>query len=357
MSEVGWVWHERYAWLDTGRWAGNLRPGGLIEPGIHMENGEAKRRLASLVQASALGSRLTRLEPVNPTDDDILRVHSAAYLRYLRTQDDLPKGGYADPNRQRVPFGRGDLEIAVLSAGGAIAAADAVAEGSVESSYAVVRPSGHHATRDQGLGFCIFANVAIAVEYVRSKFQIERIAVVDWDVHHGNGTQDIFWDDPRTLTISVHQDRLFPVDSGGFAEKGGDAAYGSNVNVPLPPGCGGKTYRRVFNDIVIPTLDAFAPEIVFVACGFDASRFDPNGRMLLGSGDFGWMTEKINSWAVDATDRGAVVVQEGGYSDFYVPLCGIAVLEALTGIDSGVKDPMWERIQAIPEANPSIEFK
>src|SRR5690606_39032725 len=157
------------------------------------------------------------------------------YLDYLEQQDALPKGGFADRGIQRVPFGPGDLEIARLAAGGVIEAAEAVVTGRVDNAYVLTRPPGHHALPDTGLGFCVLANIALGIEHVRAHHGGRRVAVIDWDVHHGNGTQAVYWHDPDVLTVSLHQDRLFP-DGGGVDELGGPEALGACLNVPLPPG-------------------------------------------------------------------------------------------------------------------------
>jgi acetoin utilization deacetylase AcuC-like enzyme len=160
---------------------------------------------------------------------------------------------------------------------------------------------------------------------------VERVAVVDWDVHHGNGTQDAFLGDPAVLTVSVHQDRLFPADSGGIDEN--DA---TNLNVPLPPGCGEGAYLEAMRAVVVPAVRAFAPELVVVACGFDAAALDPLGRMQLRAGSFARLARVV----LDVCDR-VVCCHEGGYSEYYVPFCVVAVLEELSGSRIGVEDPYF----------------
>ncbi|WP_019630359.1 class II histone deacetylase [Actinomadura atramentaria] len=344
---TGWVWNERLAWFDNGRWAGPLAPGGFVEPGEHMENGETKRRVASLVAASGLLDRLTPVAARRATREELLRVHTPGYLDYLAAENAKPKGGFADREIQRVPFGPGDLEIAELAAGGTIEAADAVARGAVRNAYVLTRPPGHHALPDTGLGFCVLANVALAVEHVRAVHGIERVAVVDWDVHHGNGTQDIFYGDPDVLTVSIHQDRLFP-DGGLAAETGGPGAEGANVNVPLPAGCGTGAYEYAFEQIVLPRLRAFRPQFVVAASGYDSAAFDPNGRMMLHSDAYRWMTERLMAVAAESADDRLLVVHEGGYSAFYVPFCALAVVEALSGHRTEAADPALARLAANP---------
>jgi acetoin utilization deacetylase AcuC-like enzyme len=191
------------------------------------------------------------------TDDELLRFHTAAYIDRIRSMA-LTGGGDAGENAR---FGRNGFEIARLAAGGSIAAVEAVLQRRVENAYALVRPSGHHAEPDRGRGFCIFGNVVLAVEHARHVHRVRRIAVVDWDVHHGNGTQIAYYADPDVLTISVHQEACYPVDSGGLSETGDGAGRGANINIPLPPGSGDGAYRAAFDRIVIPAVTAFRPEL------------------------------------------------------------------------------------------------
>ncbi len=345
---TGWVWHERYGWYDTGHWPAWVGPGGWGEPVIHIENGETKRRLASLVAGSGLAAQLVPLEPRIATFDELARVHTPEYLEYLQRQDENLGGGFADEGINTTPFAHRNLEIARLAAGGVMVAANAVATGEVTNAYALTRPPGHHATASGGQGFCVLANIALAIQSVRELGHINRIAVIDWDVHHGNGTQDIFWDDPDVLTISVHQDRLFPLDTGLLSEVGGENAIGSCLNIPLPAGSGNGAYEHAFETVVKPAIDRFEPDIIFVASGYDSSAYDPNGRMLLYSASYRWMTEHVMRLAKKHCEDRLVVVHEGGYSSYYVPFCGIAVVEALSGISTKVRDTSLERKRADP---------
>jgi len=167
---------------------------------------------------------------------------------------------------------------------------------------------------------------------------------VDWDVHHGNGTQEIFYEDPRVLVISVHQDRCYPPDSGLIEERGSGAGVGANVNVPLPPGSGHEAYLEAFGRVVIPALRRFDPQLVVVSSGFDASVYDPLGRMLLHSDSYRLLTGML----LEATGGRLALIHEGGYSEFYVPFCGLAVVEALTGTRTGVEDPFLEDVKTLP---------
>jgi acetoin utilization deacetylase AcuC-like enzyme len=329
---TGFLWDERFAWHDAGRasqspWA---------EPYPALDRPESKRRLRNLLEVSGLLQRLAPLAARPATETELLRFHSHAYLKRVRA---LSENGGGDAGESAV-LGPGGYEIASLAAGGCIEAVDAVLRGEVDNAYALVRPAGHHAEPERGRGFCIFGNIAIAVHHAKAVRGIERVAVVDWDVHHGNGTQMAFYDDPTVLTVSLHQEHCYPVDSGGIEETGTGAGHGFNLNLPLPPGSGHGAYLAAFEQIVLPMLRAFRPELIMVACGLDAGINDPLGRMLCFSESFRCMTRHLKALAGEVCDGRLVLCHEGGYSPTYAPFCGLAVIEELSGERSEVVDPM-----------------
>jgi acetoin utilization deacetylase AcuC-like enzyme len=191
-----------------------------------------------------------------------------------------------------------------------------------------------------GMGFCLFNNLAVAIAHLKAELGIGRIAVVDWDVHHGNGTQSIFYSDPSVLTVSLHQANCFPPDSGWVHENGEGDGVGYAINVPLPPGTGPAGYLYAMDEVVVPALDAFAPDMILVASGFDASVMDPLGRQMLAASSFAELTARVMAAADRLCDGRVAVSHEGGYSAQYVPYCGLAVLETLSGVDSGFPDPL-----------------
>ena len=329
---TGLVWDERFAWHDAG--LASTSP--WAEPYPALDRPEAKRRLWSLLQASGLAERLVPIRPRPATNDELLRFHTAAYVDRIRDMA-LTGGGDAGESAR---FGSNGFEIARLAAGGCIAAVDAVLQRRVENAYALVRPCGHHAEPDRGRGFCIFGNVVLAVEHARRVHGVKRIAVVDWDVHHGNGTQMAYYADPNVLTISLHQEACYPLDSGDVSETGAGAGHGANINIPLPPGSGDGAYRAAFEHVVIPAVTAFRPELIVVASGYDAAASDPLGRMLCHSGTYRAMTAAVVQLARSLCDGRLVVCQEGGYSPTYAPFCGLAVIEALSDEVTEVVDPM-----------------
>ena len=332
---TGFVSHELYMWHNTGNWAQVFPPGLTIQPGVHAENPETKRRFRNLIEVSDLLGRLVQIKPRSATPDEIARVHTREHIARIKTLSDAGGGDAGE----LTPLGAGSYEIALLAAGGAIAAGEAVVSGDVDNAYALIRPPGHHAKPDLGMGFCLFSNAAIAIRHLQATRGVARVAVVDWDVHHGNGTQAVFYGDPSVLTISLHQDNLFPPNSGALDENGSGSGVGFNINVPLPAGSGIGAYRAAFERVVIPALHCFKPDLIVVASGFDASGVDPLGRMMLSSGGYRELTQLLLRASRAICGGRILMTHEGGYSEMYVPYCGLAVLEELSGIKTNVEDP------------------
>ncbi|MEM9747864.1 MAG: class II histone deacetylase, partial [Actinomycetota bacterium] len=343
LARTGFVWHERLMWHINGPAFGTYLVSGDLEPGNHVESAETKRKFKNLLDASGVTPQLHPIEFGEATDDDLLRFHTPDYIDRVQELSDA-RGGDAG---EFAPVGPGSSEIARLGVGGTSAAIAAVARGDVDNAYALVRPPGHHAERDRGRGFCIFNNIAVGVMGAIDAGLVERVAVVDWDVHHGNGTQQAFFDRADVLTVSLHQEMLYPADLGRLDETGEGSGVGFNVNVPLPAGSGGGAYVAALDQVVVPALEAFEPDLLVVACGFDASYFDPMGHMLLLADHYRQFTRTILDLADRLCDGRVMMNHEGGYSDFYVPLCGVAVIEEMSGIASGVRDP-YAATAAVP---------
>lgn len=329
---TGYLWHELYGWNDTG--SGSLAPAdpgvGLQPVSYHFAHADNKRRMHSLVAVSGLQSQLQQVPARPATEEEILRVHTREHHDRIVRESGQPKGGDAGDGIS--PFGKGGYEIAALAAGGAVAMVEAVVSGAVANGFALVNPCGHHAVAETGMGFCVFNNVAVAVAHARAALGVQRIAVVDWDVHHGNGTQSIFWEDPQVLTISLHQDRLYPPRSGMRSERGAGAGLHTNLNVPLPPGTGDGGYLQAMDSVVTPALRAFRPDLILVACGFDASVLDPLARQMVSAEGFGALTERVKEVADEVCGGRLVMVQEGGYSIHYVAVCGAVTIATLAGL-------------------------
>ena len=335
LRNTGLVCHELYMWHNTGNYAGPVPYGNPVQPDTHAENPETKRRFRNLLEVSGLTPQLHSIEPREASEEEILRFHTREHLERLqRLSADI--GGDAG---HFTPIGRGSYEIAVLSAGGALAALEAVLEGVVDNAYALVRPPGHHALAGEGMGFCLLGNAAIAGFHAFEQYGLERIAFVDWDVHHGNGTQSAFYGDPRALTISIHQDNCFPPDSGYRHENGEGEGLGCNINIPLPPGSGVGAYEAAYDQVVIPALQRYRPQLIVVPSGFDAGAYDPLGRMQMHSDGYRNLTHKLMEVADELCGGKLLFTHEGGYNNWTVPFFGLAVMETLSGTDTGTVDP------------------
>ncbi len=332
---TGFVFHELYMWHNTGNFAGVIPYGNPVQPYEHVENPDTKRRFRNLLEVSGLLKQLSPIEAREATDEEILRFHSEQYLEKIRALNDE----YAAETGVYTPMGRGSFEIAKLSAGGVIEAVDAVIDGKVNNAYALVRPPGHHALPGTGMGFCIFGNAVIAGKHALEVRNLDRIATVDWDVHHGNGTQTGFWENPQALTISIHQDNCFPPDSGHINEIGEGSGEGFNINIPLPPGSGVGAYEAAYDRVVLPALRSYKPDLIIVPSGFDAGAWDPLGRQMMTGNAYRSLTKKLMSVADEVCDGRIVMCHEGGYNGATVPFFGLAVMETLSGINTASEDP------------------
>lgn len=334
--KTGFLCHELYMWHDTGTASLYLRPGLTVEPEEHAESPKTKRRMRNLLEVSGLLDGLQLLKPRPASLEEVCRFHSRDYVARIKSMSDSTGGDAGE----LTPFGPGSYEIALLSAGGVIAAAEAVWRREVRNAYALVRPPGHHAEADRGRGFCILGNVAIAAMGLLADHGARRIAVIDWDVHHGNGTQAAFYERDDVLMISVHQDCLYPRGTGTIEERGAGKGEGYTINVPLPPGSGVGAYEQTFRQIVIPALRAYQPDMIIVSSGFDAGAVDPLGRMMMHSGGYRSLTRMVMEAADELCGGRLLLAHEGGYSPNMVPYCGLAVMEQLSGLNSGIVDPM-----------------
>ncbi|MDW3180929.1 class II histone deacetylase [Roseobacter sp.] len=349
---TGFFWDEKCFWHAGGSYAFTLPIGGHVQPlaaGGLPESPETKRRLKNLMDVTGLSQELDMRTAPEATREMLLRVHPQSYLDAFKEMSDAGGGELG----RRTPFAEGGYEIAALSAGLAVAAVDAVLTGAVENAYALSRPPGHHCLPDFPNGFCLLANIAIAIEEAQSKGLAKRVVVLDWDVHHGNGTEAIYYDRDDVLTISLHQEGNYPLDTGAFADRGRGAGEGYNLNLPLPAGTGHTAYLHAMDTIILPQIEAFNPDLIIVACGFDAAAIDPLARMLATAQTFREMTLKIKDAAHRLCDGRLVLVHEGGYSEVYVPFCGHATLEALSGSRITASDPLAE---ALDVRQPGLRF-
>ncbi len=299
-------------------------------PGYHPERPERLEAAHAALEQSGLS--FARVEPRPATDEELERVHDPNFVKWLRTLNGNP--GYLDADTY---VGPSSVAVAELAAGGTVAMVDAILDGPVKQGVALVRPPGHHARPDHAMGFCLLNNVAVAAAHARAR-GLERVAIVDWDVHHGNGTQEAFFDDPNILYLSTHQFPFYP-GTGAVGETGAGDGKGYTVNIPLAAGGGDGVYRAAFERVVLPVLDDYKPQLILVSAGFDASARDPLAEMTLSSEAFGWMGRALRRVADKSAGGRIAMVLEGGY-DLVALQAGL--LAATRGLVAGVADEIAE---------------
>ncbi len=303
----------RVAIIEDGRHVAHAWPG-------HPERPDRVEAIRAHLAATPVLSELPRLAAAPVVDADLLRVHDAAHLARV-TALCAAGGGHFDADT----YATEASDVAArVAAGGTVSAVAAVASGDHDATFAVLRPPGHHATSSRAMGFCLYNNVAVAVAHARALLGVDRVAIVDIDVHHGNGTEAIFWNDPHVLYTSLHQFPFYP-GTGAAQDRGGAEANGLTVNVPLPAGTSAQTWLHGFDTIVLPSLRGFEPELVVVSCGFDAHRDDPLAELMLETSTYAAVAARLVALQdLPSTPRTAWVL-EGGYD-----------LDALTGSSQAV---------------------
>ena len=276
----------------------------------HPENPQRCDAIMGALDRAGLLDELVRIQPLRVKDEDVFACHDEDYVRTARR--DVEAGSHT--------LSTGDTDItsdsftaALLAAGGATCAVDAVVSGKVKNAFCLLRPPGHHATGSRGMGFCILNNAAIAARYAQRRCGLKRAVIVDWDVHHGNGTQDIFYSDPTVFTFSTHQSPWYP-GTGAAAERGAGEAVGTTLNCPLASGAGRREVLGAFESKLAPALVRFKPDIVIISAGFDSRINDPLGQFKLTDRDFADLTHFMTTIADDYADGRVVAVLEGGYA-------------------------------------------
>ncbi len=276
----------------------------------HPEHAGRLEAVVAQLQDTGLWDALQHLTDVSPaTDEQLLAVHEAAYLKRLAATAHRQYGTYFGADTYILPE---SYDLARLAAGGVVAVVDAVLRGDAPNGIAAVRPPGHHATPDTGMGFCLLSNVAIAARHAIRTHGLERVAVVDYDVHHGNGTQDCLYDDPQVLFISSHQSPLYP-GTGALSETGIGPGAGYTVNIPLSAETGDAAFEELYTEFVGPMLQRYAPQLILVSVGFDAHWVDPLARLGLSLPGYDMLAQAMIQAAQTLCDGRVVFVMEGGY--------------------------------------------
>jgi acetoin utilization deacetylase AcuC-like enzyme len=303
----------------------------------HAESAGRVARTMQVLERSGTAARLERLAARRASAEELELVHTAEHVERVRLACERGEYLWVGPDAR---VGPESWEPALLSAGGGLSAVEWALEGEDRRAYVLTRPPGHHASAAESMGFCLFNNVAIAARRAR-RLGCERVAIVDWDVHHGNGTEDVFAEDGSVLFVSLHQDDFYPVGRGRTEDRGRGAGEGTTINLPLPAGSGDGAYLATMDEAVLPALRSFAPDLILVSAGQDPEASDPLGRMSVTTEGFRGMAERLRDAAVELCSGRLVALQEGGYSPDHMPFCTLAIVEALAGLEPSLgADPI-----------------
>jgi acetoin utilization deacetylase AcuC-like enzyme len=284
---------------------------------------------------------LVLLAPRAASEDELAAVHERGYIHEVekaaRKAAEIHAGGGRITQRFATDtyVSAKSYEAAIRAAGAPLTAIDAIMKGEIDNAYCLVRPPGHHAVAEAAMGFCLFNNVAVAARYAIDHYGLERVMIIDFDVHHGNGTQEMFYDDPRVLYFSTHQAPFYP-GTGLSEERGEGEAEGTTINVPLPASTGYETFEPVFRQVMAPAADRFDPQLILVSAGFDAHWDDPLGQLNLSTAGFAQLMNVIIEEARFLCNGRLVLVQEGGYSLDAMAACVATCINLLLGDDAAV---------------------
>ena len=305
----------------------------------HEEEGhpESPERLEAIIRVlgeTGVQARLVALEPLPATESQIQAVHSKDHIRGIREMV-AHGGGQLDPDTYTNSH---SLDAALLAAGAVMRGVDAVMSGEVNNAFALVRPPGHHATRNRAMGFCLFNNIAVAAAHARSVHGLDRVLIADYDVHHGNGTQDIFYADPHVLYFSTHQYPHYP-GTGDWREIGEGEGRGYTVNAPLLPYVGDEGYQRLFDDLLYPVAERYRPQLILVSVGYDAHWRDPLAMENLSLAGYTALARTLIQLAQEQCEGRIVFVLEGGYD---IPVCAHGVVNTFRALlgDADIPDPI-----------------
>ena len=322
--QVGFVYDPIYLQHDTGQ---------------HVENAARLEAIISHLEQTGLKQQLIPIKPRPATIEELSLVHHERHISHIQEVAERG-GGWLDADTVMSP---GSYDAALYAAGGTIKAAEAVMNGEVTSAFALVRPPGHHATSQRAMGFCLFNNIAVAAQYALAEYKLDRILIIDFDVHHGNGTSDIFYQNYQVLYISTHLYPFYP-GTGRVDETGAAGAKGTKINIPLPPGCGDSEYLSVFEQIVVPAARRFSPQLILISAGYDAHWADGMALMQVSVTGFARMVKIIQELAAELCDSRLVLSLEGGYNLNALAASVKATFDVLMGKHS-IDDPIGQPAQ------------
>lgn len=301
----------------------------------HPENADRLRAVLAALDSSGIRAELTRLEPRHATPEEIAAVHHRRMIDHTQRMA-MFGGGRLNPDTYVV---QESWDVATLAAGSVTRAVEAVVGGEVANAFALVRPPGHHATPSTAMGFCLINNVAVAARAARTALGLERVAIIDWDTHHGNGTQDIFYDDPSVLYVSSHTYPFYP-GSGHWREMGSGEGEGATLNIPMPAHTGDGAFVRVYEELVARAVRRFDPQLIIVSAGYDCHWRDPLAPMLMTIGGFARLAQLIYDLAAEMCDGRLVCALEGGYDLDALGAGVLSTLRVLQGQPDRVVDPL-----------------
>jgi acetoin utilization deacetylase AcuC-like enzyme len=301
----------------------------------HPESADRLQRIRALLEARGVAERMLAIAPQPATDSQILAVHSADYLENVLKWTETQAGIMLGSDTYALPE---SLTIARYAAGAAIGGVDAVLTGRARNALAAVRPPGHHAMPDMAMGFCLLANVAIAARHAQQQYGLKRVLIVDYDVHHGNGTEAIFYNDPSVLFVSSHQSPWYP-GTGGLQARGEGPGLGYTINLPLPAHVGDLGFAQAYQQVLWPAAQRFGPELILVSAGFDAHWRDPLGQLRLTLTGYAQLTRALIAMADTLCAGRIVIVSEGGYDREVLSHGVLNAAYALLG-DPTIEDPI-----------------
>jgi acetoin utilization deacetylase AcuC-like enzyme len=319
--------------------------------GAHPENARRLTAIIEYLNERQISERLIKLPPRPATEDELSLIHRQRHIQRVMQKSET-EGGLLDAD---TPVSPGSYNAALYAAGGVIRATEAVMQGEVNSAFALVRPPGHHATPEAAMGFCLFNNIAIGAQWARTILAVRRIAIIDFDVHHGNGTQAAFDANPEVMYVSTHQSPLYP-GTGAISDTGTGAARGTKVNIPLPPDSGDAEYRRAYTEVIIPLVTRFQPELIMVSAGYDAHYRDDLAGMRLTVSGYGMIIKFIKEMAIALCRGRLVLTLEGGYDLPALAAAVGATFDILLGAEA-VIDPLGQPAPGgrSPDINPLLQ--